>query len=343
MAKKIKKKKKTARNILIILFIIIIVLVSAFSLFYNKYLGKINTTDITDDNDELLINDDINLNENIVNIALFGIDTRADDYNGRADSIMIATLDKEHKNIKLTSIMRDTYVSIPDYKYDKINHSYAKGGPELTIKTINQNFDMNIKNYVTVNFEAMEKIVDSVGGVDIDVTSGEIKYMDQYQIELDRLAGDISARVNTPGVHTLTGRQAVAYCRIRYIGNDQARTERQRKVLEQVFKKVISDKSLPKALALLENLSPSIETSLSNTEMIGLATSVFTSGISEMEDSRLPLDDHYKGGTWGGVSYIKPNTLADNVKYLHEFIFEEDNYEPSSTVNDISENIVKSF
>ncbi|MPW26111.1 LytR family transcriptional regulator [Alkalibaculum sp. M08DMB] len=333
--KKQKKKGNRTKKVAITLVIIIILLTSGFFLVYNKFLGGINTVELGDD---LSISSELNKNKNITNIALFGIDTRGDDYDGsRADTIMIATVDKQHKKLKLTSIMRDTYVSIPGKKFDKINHAYAFGGPELTIKTINQNFDMNIMEYVTVNFTALEKIVDSVGGVQIDVKSAEINSLNHNLSELDIIEGKSSKQVTSAGLQTLTGRQAVAYSRIRNVGNnDYARTERQRTVLQNLVTGVLKGRSLTQVLSLIETLSPYIETSLSSGEMIGLATTVFTLGISEMEDTRLPLDDYSKGGTWGGVYYLKPNTLVDNVAYLHEFIFEEEDYVPTSVVSGIS-------
>ncbi|MPW25664.1 LytR family transcriptional regulator [Alkalibaculum sp. M08DMB] len=325
MTKKKSKRGSTKKKVLISIMIIIILLISGFFIAYNLLLGGINTVDMTDDNDELNISAD--LDKNIVNIALFGIDTRDDNYDGsRADTIMIASIDKIHKKIKLTSIMRDTYVSIPDNKYDKINHSYAFGGPALTVKTINQNFDMNIKNYVTVNFSALEKIVDAVGGVEIDVQANEVS----------------SVKVSSSGLQTLNGSQALDYSRIRKVGNgDYERTERQRTVLESVVMKVLNSKSLPQTLSLIETLSPYIETSFKKTEMITLASTVFTSGIKEMEDTRLPLDDYSKGGLTNGVYYLKPNNLIDNVIYLHDFIYEKEEYVPTSTVHDISNEIMK--
>ncbi|MFZ7131645.1 MAG: LCP family protein [Eubacteriales bacterium] len=340
MAKRIKKKKQnTKKRVLIIILIIIIVLISGFFFLYNKYLGDMNKVEI--DEDELDANE--SLNTNIINIALFGIDTREDDYDGsRSDTIMIATLDKEHQKIKLTSIMRDTYLSIPGEKYDKINHSYAYGGPALTIKTINQNFDMNIKDFVTVNFTSLEKIVDAVDGVEIDLKQSEVSQLNGILSELNKIAGNTVNGVSSSGLQTLNGRQAVAYCRIRYVGNaDYERTERQRSVLEKVLSKVMNNKSLSQALTLIETLSPYIETSLSNTEMIGLATTVFTSGISEMEDTRVPVDGYFRGGTYDGVAYLKPKTLVDNAAYLHEFIYENEDYSPSVTVSEISETINK--
>lgn len=334
MTKEDEKNKKSCgfKKIFIPLLVVISLLVSGFFYVYGTYLGGIDTIKITDNKEELKIKPEVSGKGNdIINVAFFGIDTRANDYDGsRADTIMIASLDKVHKKIKLTSIMRDTYVNIPGEKYDKINHSYAYGGPELTIKTINQNFDMNIQDYVTVNFSALEKIVDAVGGVEINVRSNEI----------DHINSDSTAKVTAAGVQTLDGQQALSYSRIRYIGNgDYERTERQRTVLQNVINKVLNNKSLPQALSLIEILSPYIQTSLDNGELVGLATSVFTSGIKDMEDTRLPLEYYSNGVLWDEIYYLKPNTLSENVVYLHEFIYEEKGYVPSSTVEEISKAI----
>lgn len=323
-----KKNRSTGKKVLIG-FLALVLLISAGGYYlFDKYLGDMNRVDISKNDEELNISPESSKKGNeIINIALFGIDTRANDYDSatRSDSIMIASLDKQHKKIKLTSIMRDTYVNIPDRGYDKINHSYAYGGPELAIKTINKNFDMNIKNYVTVNFSAMAKIVDAVGGVEIDVKDYEIKHI---------------PGVDGTGLQKLSGDQAVSYSRIRYSGDgDYERTQRQRTVLENVITKVLNSKSLTQALALIETLTPNVETSLSTTDMVGLATDVFSSNIKTLENTRLPLDEYSKGGTWNGVYYLKPNTLVDNVKYLHEFIYEDGDYQASVIVNEISEGI----
>ncbi|SHF27288.1 LCP family protein [Alkalibacter saccharofermentans] len=314
-----KNKKKRLKKILIATFAIIVVLTSAAFLFVNNMFGKMDQVKINED--DLGITD--NSNKKITNIALFGIDTRGNSYdNSRTDSIMIATVDTDNKKIKLTSIMRDTYVSIPGKKYDKINHAYAYGGPELAIKTINTNFDMNIRDFVTVNFDAMERIVDAVGGVDIEISSAE--------------ATQISG-ISSGGLHTLNGSQAVDYSRIRNIGNaDYERTERQRTVLENVLNKVLRDRSITRAMSLADSLLPYVQTSLSRSEILSLGTRVMTSGTSSIADSRLPLDEHSKGGLFGGVYYLKPMTLVDNARYLHEFIYENEDYSPSDSLMEIS-------
>jgi LCP family protein required for cell wall assembly len=314
-----KNKKKRLKKILIVTFAIIVVLTSAAFLFVNNMFGKMDQVKINED--DLGITD--NSNKRVTNIALFGIDTRGTGYdNSRTDSIMIATVDTDNKKIKLTSIMRDTYVSIPGKKYDKLNHAYAYGGPELAIKTINTNFDMNIRDFVTVNFDAMERIVDAVGGVDIEISSAE--------------ATQISG-ISSGGLHTLNGAQAVDYSRIRKIGNaDYERTERQRTVLENVLNKVLRDRSITRAMSLADSLLPYVQTSLSRSEILSLGTRVMTSGTSSIADSRLPLDEYSKGGLFGGVYYLKPMTLVDNARYLHEFIYENEDFSPSDSLMEIS-------
>lgn len=265
---------------------------------------------MTNNDEELLINPESPANKDIVNIALFGIDTRDTDYDGsRTDTIMIVSLDDKHKKIKLSSIMRDTYVDIPGKKMDKINHAYAFGGPELSIKTINQNFDMNIKEYITVNFVALEKIIDAIGGIDIELK----------QEELSQITGNPKV-----GNQNLTGKQAVDYARIRYIGNaDYERTERQRRVMQEIIAKLQSERSLPKLIELMNIVLPYTETSFTQNELISLGTQMIAAGKRPVEETRLPLSDHAKGQMIGGVYYLVPETLKDNVEYLHEFVYEE--------------------
>jgi LCP family protein required for cell wall assembly len=325
------EKKSKTKIILICIGIVLVLIITGIVYAYSVCFGDIETVKITEDSKELKIEPKVaEKSGEIINVALFGIDTRANDYDGsRADTIMIASLDTIHKKIKITSIMRDSFVDIPGQGYDKINHSYAFGGPELSVQTLNQNFDMNIKDYVTVNFSALQKIVDTVGGVDIDIKSYEI----------DHISG-----INEVGVHNLNGEQALSYSRIRYSGDgDYERTQRQRVVIENVINKVLNNKSLPQALGLIDTLGPYIQTSFETNELVGLATTVFSTGITTLEDTRLPLDGKAVGGLWNGVYYLKPNTLSENVTYLHEFIFEEPGYIPSQTVEEISNMILSTI
>lgn len=334
------KNKKNSERIKIVssLVLFIVLFVSGFFYIGNTFfgIGSTKTMASTENKEPQNIkvettNKGVDESNDIINIALFGIDTRADDYDGsRADTIMIVSLDTANKKMKITSIMRDTYVSIPGETYDKINHAFAFGGPELTIQTINENFDMNIKDYITLNFSAMEEIVDAVGGVDIDVKDYEIDYINS----------DSSDQVTAVGMQTLNGQQALAYSRIRYGGNaDFERTERQRTVLKSLISKSLNNISLPQALSLIETLSPCVNTNLTKGEVASLATSVFVSGISDIQETRLPLDDKSEGGIWNGVYYLKPKTLSDNVSYLHDFIYGQTGYTPSSAIEQIDKGI----
>lgn len=320
------RKKHPTKKVLISLLMIILIASAGIYAYLNSLLGKAEQVEI--DEEDLGIIEEVeqdvsNLaNKSIINIALFGIDSREDSYtNARSDSMIIATLDLEHKTIKLTSLMRDTYVAIDGRGFDKLGHAYAYGGPTLAIKTINTNFDMSITEFATVNFLAMEKIVDSVGGVEITLTDAETRYV---------------PGINAGGTYLLTGKQAVAYSRIRYIGTDFARTERQRIVLEKVINKVLKDRSITKLVGFADSLLPYVQTSLSRSEILGLATKLITSGASEVKDARLPIDGHGKNAMINGTYYLKPNTLLDNVTFLHNFIYENDEYVPSARLLEIS-------
>lgn len=300
-----KKKGKIILTLAIILLIMILIP----SLYSFQLLEKVNTVEIPKIDDELGIREEVveKQNKEITNIALFGVDSRSSSYKGRADSIIILSLDREHKKIKLSSIMRDTYVDIPGRGMDKINHAYAFGGPELSLKTINQNFNMNIREFVTVNFEGLEDIIDALGGVEINIKENEVKHVSGSFL----------------GNQVLDGSQALTYSRIRCTGNgDFERTERQRVILEKVINEGLNQ-DLAQYPKLLNALLPYVETSLSKSEILKLGTSTFTSNIKDVEKFRIPLDEYSKSEKISGVYYLVPNTLEDNLESLHLFIYEK--------------------
>lgn len=287
--------------------IIVLVLVGGAGFYLNHMLNQVGTHKISQSDENLGIKNSNEESDNITNIALFGLDRRETTGNTRSDTIMIATLDTKNKKAKLTSIMRDTYVNIPSRGMDKINHAYAYGGPELAIRTINENFDMNIRDYVMVDFFGMADIIDALGGVTIDVKPEEVS----------------RTGLSSAGLQTLNGEQAVKYSRIRYVGNgDFERTERQRKVLEQLMNKVVTAGPMeyPK---LMNQLLPYVETSLSKREILKLGTSAFTSGVDSLEEYRIPVDGYAKGQKMNGIYYLVPQDLQTNVEFLHEFIYED--------------------
>ncbi len=331
MARKINKKensKKPAKNrkliiTLSIIGLLIVGLVGGVATYGLTMLGKINKVDLNEDN--LGIDKDIDAKlskyDGITNIALFGIDA-PEGTAGRSDAIMIATVDKIHNKLKLTSIMRDSYVDIQGHGKDKINHAYAFGGHELALKTLNENFDLNLKDFATVNFSSLPKIIDSIGGIDLDIRSDEIKYINDYINNLNALNKTNVNSITSAGTQHVNGTQALAYCRIRYTaGGDGERTERQRIVLTKLFEK-FNKVSPTKYPSILNDLMPMITTSLSSSEILGLAKTVSSMGGSGLEQERFPKDNYSKGEMINGVYYL---TFDNNitVKQIHDYIFED--------------------
>ena len=276
----------------------------------------------------------------IVNVAVFGVDGRDDVEGDRTDTIMIASADYEHSKIKVTSLMRDTYVYVNDkYGYDKLNAAYAFGGPTMALQTINQNFDTAITDYVTVDFTAMVSMVNSVGGITIDIkTKDELYWVNQYLNDVNEKVNSGSPQLEKTGPQTVDGPQALAYCRVRYVGDgDFDRTLRQRTVFEQVLSKAL-DLSVIDQYKLLMGTLPYVKTSLSTFEIIKYAGNLALMSSKTIEQTRLPTDDSNALDNIDGVSYVIPDTLVDNIKSLYTFIFEED-YTPSTTASDISEEI----
>ena len=235
----------------------------------------------------------------IVNIVLLGLD--GTDYDKtRSDSIIILTIDFMNKKIKLSSLMRDMYVAIEGYGNTKLNHAYSYGGAPLAIKTINQNFDTNIRDYIAINFEALEKIIDIVGGVYIDLKQEEI-------IEINS-SKDEDVEITEAGEHLLNGKQALAYSRIRYVGNgDFERTERQRKVLYQIFVKA-KDMKIDEVLNLASEILPLVETSMDKKTILTMVTDYFKSDKMTFDEERFPIDGYHWNNITDGIYYLKFDT-----------------------------------
>lgn len=322
------KSKKPAKNrkliiTLSIIALLIVGLVGGAATYGLTMLNKMNKVDLNEEN--LGINKDIDEKlskyDGITNIALFGVDA-TEGNTGRSDAIMIATIDKVHKKLKLTSIMRDSYVEIQGHGKDKINHAYAFGGHELALKTLNENFDLNIKDFATVNFSSLPKIIDAVGGIELDIRSDELQYINNYINELNTLNKTNSANITSAGTQHVDGTQALAYCRIRYTsGGDGERTERQRIVLSKLFEK-FTKVSPTKYPSILNELMPMVTTNLSSSDILSLATTVASMGGSGLEQERFPKDNYSKGEMINGVYYLTFDKNA-TVKQIHDYIFED--------------------
>lgn len=306
-------------------------------IFVSTYFNY-NYNKITGDNSELGFEEVID--KKVMNIALFGIDSRSKGFKGNSDSIMVLSLNFEKKEVKIVSIMRDSLVKI-DKKgkttYNKINSAYAYGGPELAIKTINENFGLDISEYATVNFEGMMDIIDAVGGIDAELTAKEVVPASKNVYLLNGLITDICSRIGedpkkhyilTPGKHHLNGIQAVAYSRIRKApniwgtNNDYGRTDRQRYVMEQLFNKAVTlNKS--SYIKLAKSLIPCSETSLSYSDIIGLATGILLKSPT-FQQSRIPLDQYLMSApTIRGVGSCVYYDLNYASKVLHAFLYDD--------------------
>lgn len=255
-----------------------------------------------------------------INLALFAVDRRDKNQEGNSDVIMIITIDQVTKKIKMSSIMRDTYVNIEGKGMDKINAAFAFGGPQLAIKTINQNFDMDIQDYINVDFFGTAKMIDALGGVEINVKPEEIPYLNNYLKEISIIENIPPVNVTNPGIQVLNGRQTVAYTRIRAVGRgDYERTERQRTVLIALFNKM---KGAGPALypVFMNQILPNMETSLSGMNLFKIGGDLLNSKSKTIEQARFPLDSSSKGIRVNNIWYLSAD-LKVTTAALHNFIY----------------------
>jgi len=333
-------KTKSQRNTLLliiiaILVVIVIVLLLAFKI--NSSLSKINQNNV--DDEDIQVNDEAEEKKGYRNIVIFGVDSRSNSLSKgtHSDTIIIASLNEETKDVKLVSIYRDTYANIPNLGYKKINAAFFNGGYSLALSAINKNFDLDIKEYVTVNFKAVVDAVDLVGGITLDITKEELPYVNGYINSLNKINGTKVPHLKSPGTQLVNGTQATAYARIRYTkGADYKRTERQRIVIEKVFEKV-KNSDLDTVNKMIETVFPQVETNLSKLEILDLAKDVLSYNIVDQTGFPFEKDAH----TYKGASYVFPINLADNVAKLHEFLFNDTDYTPSKTVQEYSAEIEK--
>lgn len=302
-----KTKKMSKKKLAIIsVFFILLVAILGGGLYVSSLLSKINKVDIKEENLGMTDVSAMGDVSKIQNIALFGVDSKTD--KGRSDSIMILTLDQLNKKMKITSIMRDSYVDIPGKGMDKINHAYAFGGPELAIKTINENFGLNINKFITVNFDSLGAIIDSLGGVQLKITEEEVS----------KIPG-----INSNGVHTLTGEQALAYARIRYAkGGDYQRTQRQRNIIQSIYESFryteLSD--YPK---LISSFLPHVTSNMGSSELLSVGTDFYKTISSGLEQERFPKDGEGKGTTINGIYYLQYD-LNKAKEDMQKYIFKNE-------------------
>ena len=339
-----KAKKKRSRILLFILeiFVLLIMVVVLYSVLKIEKVGKVNLPA-----EEIVINPEVEQKEETVlkgyrNVALFGVDstTGALTKNTRSDTIMIASVNLDTNECRLVSVYRDTYLNLSNDSYNKCNSAYAKGGPMQAINMLNMNLDMNITDFVTVGFAGLSDTIDALGGVMIDVDDAELLHINNYQKTMAKDLKRDYTPVNSTGYQLLDGLQATAYCRIRYTaGDDFKRAERQREVLMAVVEKAktASPATLTAAVnAIFDN--DEIYTSLDISEILELIGDVANYEI--VAQGGFPEESMRTTGTIGQKgSCVVPVSLADNVQWLHEFLFDEAGYQPSDAVQQYSEKV----
>lgn len=338
MSKKTSTKKRVIKVFLgiLITFLIIIVAAGGTAFWYvQDKIGKMQQVKI--DESQISVSENENLAE-YRNIAIFGVDSRADDYGkgNRSDCIIIASINNKTHDVKLISVYRDTYVQMEGHGLDKITHAYSYGEAPLAIKTLNTNLDLNIKEFVTVNFDSVSDAVDALGGIKMNITSAEVRYINGYIDETAKVTGKAAKHITSAGTYTLDGVQAVAYSRIRYTaGGDYKRTERMRDVITAMIAK-LKTKSVSEINTIANKILPQVYTNLSTADLISMVPALSSFNIAES----IGWPYETKGATISGVWYGVPSTLESNVRQLHQKVFEDENYEVPSNVKTISQKIV---
>lgn len=299
--------------------------------FYRTFLGY--NYDSTLSGEDLAAG--IKADENITNIALFGLDTREGDTQSHSDCMMIVTVDNTRGKIKLISLMRDSLVNIDGHGEDKLNAAYFLGGPSLAIRTINENFGTDITEYIAVNFEQLVEIIDALGGVEINVeTTAELLELNRVIRDYGIEQGKEFSGIEQTGLQTLDGVQALCYGRIRKggTGDDWGRVERQSIVLEAMFTKV-QEMSASELIGLMQKLVPYVTTSLSPTEIAPLIVGAVKDGVPTLEHTRVPLDGEwdYYGASSEYILYDL-DVAADHIhEYIYNDVFPGDTASTSST------------
>lgn len=243
----------------------------------------------------------------VKNILLIGLD-KADGGVSRSDSMMLLSIDTKNKKLKLTSFMRDMWVSIPNYYNAKLNAAYAYGGAQLTVDTIESNFKIEIDHFVLVDFDMFEQIIDSLGGVTVDITEAEATFLRN------------NTRVKVPaGTNTLNGEYALIYSRIRKLDSDFNRTQRQRKVMTAIIEK--AKKTNPLELAsTLSDIMPLITTDISQKDMTNLAFSALRYIQYDIDQLQVPANGAYSSQMISGQAALVPN-METNKETIYNFIY----------------------
>ncbi len=336
-------KPKTKRWTIILIVEVILILILVPLVFIYAKLNMVQRATASDvDKARIVINTNVDENtQNILkgytNIALFGADSRDGslEKDARSDSIMIVSINHESKEVKILSVYRDLCLRVPGYGFQKATHAYAYGGAELAMSMLNMNLDLDITEFATVDFGVLADIIDALGGIDLEVSEAEFSLINPLIKEQNRVTGSDSEYLEGPGYQHLNGTQATAYARIRKIDSDYMRAERQRLVLTKMFEKAKTAK-VGTLLNIVDTVLPEVYTNLTSNEMIALAKDIF--GYEIADTTGFPFEK-YEGSLSDGLSYVFADGFNNNVTALHQYLFNNDSYTPSQTVDDIGNEI----
>lgn len=312
------RRKSRLKSFLVKLVLLVALLAAGLYFLVGSVYSKLNYNEIESLTSEPMSED------GVVNILLIGSDSRDGSADGRSDAMILLSVSSKTKRIYMTSLLRDMYVDIPGHDGNRLNAAYSFGGAELLMETVEENLDITVNRYMVVNFEAFANLVDAVGGVDLELTGEEIELVNGYLNEYNELTGQEFGTnymdTSKEGMVHLNGPQALAYTRNRYIGTDFGRTERQRKVLAEVFK------GLPKALVtnpteLFDGLMPNLTTNLTQGECYTLSLMAPVILSYDMEQGSIPIEGTYRDASIRGMAVLEVDWEA-NREYLHQLLFE---------------------
>lgn len=309
-----------------VIFLAVLVVALPASVYGYVYY-KLNTMYDPNANKEILDTEDYVTEKGITNVLLVGTDARPGEENARSDAMMILTVDSQNKSLKLTSLARDTYVNIPGYGQQKLTHAMVYGGANLLIETIEQNFELDIQHYAVVDFFSFMDIVDTLGGVTVDVKSTEIAELNKFINETyawNKNPNKGSKQyIKSAGVQTLNGYQTLSYARIRKNDSALERDRRQRAVIQGLIDGV-KDLPLTKYPSLIDTVLPYVKTNMKPTQIMSLGSTVLAIGNLDLKQMEFPIDDgvHSTGAILGDAGWVlqfEPSSLD----ILHDYIFND--------------------
>ncbi|MCR4956142.1 MAG: LCP family protein [Lachnospiraceae bacterium] len=339
--KNLTKRQKNKRKLIVFIVEIFILLILLGVFWFAMKFTKINhkNVDAVDTND--LDDDTMKSLGKYTNVVLLGLDNRVvGNYDsGNADSIILASINNETKEVKLVSIYRDTYMQVTDTgTYSKINSAYGRNGGAVGMMSIlNKNLDLDIEDYISVDWYALVKAINVLGGIDVEMTAMEAMQVNKYVKDIGPATGYTTTRVATEGANHLDGVQALSYARIRKgVGDDYKRTERQREVISKMVEKVKSA-GVGTLSKLMDEVFPDIETSFTSTELLSMGTSMME---YSMGDTMGYPQEKQTMSMGASGSCVIPVSLLTNTEQLHQFLFGNETYTPSATLQEISNNII---